>query len=81
MEYRKIADLVSNALGAPDYSFRINFLLAGLMSAEANDTPEKEAFNNEFLDNIRNYLSSYNGEREEYVSRIYATISEYLENR
>ena len=81
MEYRKIADLVSNALEAPDYSFRINYLLAGLMSAEANDTPEKEGFNNNILKNILDYLSGYSGDHEEYVSRICITISEYLENR
>ena len=39
MEERKISDLVSAALNEEDYEFRINFLLAGLMSADANDTP------------------------------------------
>lgn len=80
MGNRVITDLVSDALESPDYSFRINFLLAELMSAEANDAPEKEAVNNRFLQDIRDYLSSYNGERKAYASRISAVISGYLEN-
>ena len=80
MENRVITDLVSDALESPDYSFRINFLLAELMSAETNDTPEKEAINKRFLQDIRDYLSSYSGEKKTYASRICAVISGYLEN-
>lgn len=80
MGNRVITDLVSDALESPDYSFRINFLLAELMSAEANDAPEKEAVNNRFLQDICDYLSSYNGKRKAYASRISAVISGYLEN-
>ena len=38
----KISDLIEDALKYDDYEFRLNFLLSGLMSYEANDTKEKE---------------------------------------
>lgn len=38
----KIADLIEDALKYDDYEFRLNFLVSGLMSCEANDTKEKE---------------------------------------
>lgn len=38
----KIADLIEDALKYDDYEFRLNFLVSGLMSYEANDTKEKE---------------------------------------
>ena len=34
----KIADLIEDALKYDDYEFRLNFLVSGLMSYEANDT-------------------------------------------
>ena len=49
---RKITDLVEDALNYPDYDRRINFLLAGLLSEDANDTPEKEQTNIENLKEI-----------------------------
>lgn len=45
---RKITDLVEDALNYPDYDRRINFLLAGLLSEDANDTPyERTVYNKE----------------------------------
>lgn len=38
----KISDLIEDALKYDDYEFRLNFLVSGLMSYEANDTKEKE---------------------------------------
>lgn len=80
MQERKITDLVSDALKEEDYKFRINFLLAGLMSAEGNDTSEKEANNRIFLAGIRDYLRAYRGnaEKEMYASRAVNTINSFL---
>lgn len=80
MQERKITDLVSDALKEVDYEFRINFLLAGLMSAEGNDTPEKEENNRIFLADIRDYLTAYSGgvEKEMYASRAVDRINTFL---
>lgn len=80
MQERKITDLVSDALKEADYEFRINFLLAGLMSAEGNDTPEKEENNRIFLADIRDYLRAYTGdaEKEMYASRAVDRINIFL---
>lgn len=77
---RKITDLVSEALKEDDYEFRINFLLAGLMSAEGNDTPEKEENNRIFLACIRDYLTGYDGDADKkmYTSRVARTINSFL---
>ena len=55
-----------------DYKFRINFHLAGLMSAEGNDTPEKEENNRKFLADVQNYLKWYDvdAEKAAYANRI-----------
>lgn len=80
MHERKITDLVSRALKEEDYKFRINFLLAGLMSAEGNDTPEKEENNRIFLADIRDYLTAYTGDadKEMYASRAVDRINTFL---
>ena len=49
-----------------DYDKRINFLLAGLLSAESNDTPEKEKANMEYLKEIYSYCCAYTGDKKEY---------------
>lgn len=79
MEERKISDLVSAALNEEDYEFRINFLLAGLMSADANDTPEKEAKNTHYLNDIYNYCQSYCGKKKEYLMQISKKVKKYLD--
>lgn len=80
MQERKITDLVSDALKESDYEFLINFLLAGLMSAEGNDTPEKEENNRIFLADIRDFLMSYTGDadKEMYASRAVDRINAFL---
>lgn len=80
MQERKITDLVSDALKESDYEFRLNFLLAGLMSEEGNDTSEKEENNRIFLSDIRDYLMRYAGETEKemYASRAVDAINTFL---
>ena len=79
MEKRKIADLLEDALFYPDYDKHINFLLAGLLSADANDTPEKEKANMEYLKEIYDFCIEYKGNKKEYVTHIAEIIKEYLE--
>lgn len=74
----KITDLIEDALNYPDYDRRINFLVAGLISADANDTPEKEAVNLGYLQEVYQYCCNYTGERADYISRIADTIKAYL---
>lgn len=74
----KIIDLIIDALKEDDYSFRINFLLAGLMSEEANIDSDAEAKNNLYLKNIYDFCQDYRGDREEYMKHISGTISRYL---
>lgn len=80
MQERKITDLVVDALNEDDYEFRINFLLAGLMSEEGNDTPEKEENNRKFLADVQNYLKRYDGDSEKaaYANRIADAINSFL---
>ena len=80
MENRKISDLVSDAFEEDDYKFRINFLLAGLMSAEGNDTPEKEENNRKLLAEIRDYLRVYDGDAEKtmYASRTLDAVNNFI---
>lgn len=80
MQERKITDLVVDALNEDDYEFRINFLLAGLMSEEGNDTPEKEENNRKFLADVQNYLKWYDGDAEKvaYADRIADAINSFL---
>lgn len=37
----RIIELIDDVVKEDDYKFRINFLVAGMMSAESNDTPDK----------------------------------------
>lgn len=76
---RKITDLFEDALSYPDYDKRINFLLAGLLSADANDTPEKEKANMEYLKEIYDFCIEYKGNKKEYISHIAESIKKYLE--
>lgn len=77
---RKITDLFDDALSYQDYNKRINFLLAGLLSAESNDTPEKEKANMEYLKEIYDFCITYMGDKKEYIDRVAERIKEYLEN-
>lgn len=76
---RKITDLFDDALSYQDYNKRINFLLAGLLSAESNNTPEKEKANMEYLKKIYSYCCAYTGDKKEYIAHIAEKIKEYLE--
>lgn len=78
---RRIADLLGEALNHPDYDKRINFLLAGLLSADANDTPEKEEINMGYLKEIYDFCITYMGmgDKKEYIDRVSERIKEYLE--
>lgn len=75
---RRITDLLEDALEHPDYEKRINFLLAGLISAEANDRPEKEAVNMRYLKDIYDFCAEYKGNKKEYISHMADNIKEYL---
>ena len=79
MEKRRITDLLEDALNHPDYNKRINFLLAGLLSAESNDTPEKEEINMGYLKEIYDFCIEYKGNKKEYVTHITGIIKGYLE--
>lgn len=76
---RRITDLLGEALNHPDYDKRINFLLAGLLSADANDTPEKEKINIEYLKEIYSYCCAYTGDKKEFIAHIARQIKGYLE--
>ena len=76
---RKIIDLLEDALCYPDYDKRINFLLAGLLSAESNDTPENEKMNIEYLKEIYSYCCAYTGDKKEFIAHIARQIKGYLE--
>jgi len=76
---RKITDLFEDALRYPDYDKRINFLLAGLLSADANDTPEKEKINMEYLKEIYDFCIAYRDDKKEYIAHIAECIKKYLE--
>lgn len=75
----KISDLLDDALQCPDYDKRINFLLAGLLSADANDTPEKEAENMEYLKEIYDFCCNYSGEKINFIKRTAETIKQYID--
>lgn len=74
----KISDLLDDALQCPDYDKRINFLLAGLLSADANDTPEKESANMEYLKEIYDFCCNYSGEKIDFIKRTAEIIGPYL---
>lgn len=75
---RKIDDLLDDAIKCEDYERKINFLLAGLLSEEANDTKEKEITNMGYLKNIYNYCINYNGDKEDYMKRTADRIKKYV---
>lgn len=75
----KITDLLEDALTYPDYDKRINFLLAGLLSADANDTPEKEAVNMRYLQDIYKFCCDYTGDHADYIKRTAERIKQYLD--
>lgn len=78
MKKRKITDLLEDALSYPDYDKRINFLLAGLLSADANNTQEKEAVNLGYLQEIYRFCCDYTGDKSDYIKRTAETIKQYL---
>lgn len=75
----KITDLLEDALQHPDCDKRINFLLAGLLSADANDTPEKEAVNMGYLQEIYKFCCDYTGDHADYLKRTADRIKQYLD--
>lgn len=75
----KITDLLDDALQCPDYDKCINFLLAGLLSADANDTPEKEAVNMGYLREIYKFCCDYMGDHADYLKRTAERIKQYLD--
>ncbi len=75
---RKVTDLLEDALNYPDYDRRINFLLAGLLSADANDTPEKEKMNIGYLKDIYEYCRNYEGDKQDYLKRTAEQVKQYL---
>lgn len=72
-------DLLNEALQHDDYEFRINALVAGLVSAESNETPEKEAKTREWLGKIREFCENYTGEHKEYFEHILGVVTKFLE--
>lgn len=78
---RSITDLFEDALYSEDYQFKISFLVGGLVSYESNDTAEKQAQSNKYLEEILNYINSLNEndhEKSEFLHRITETIERYL---
>lgn len=75
---KKIIELIESALKYDDYKFRINFLVAGMMSAESNDTPEKTKKNESWLSVISDYADNYSGPAENYLSHLSESIKKYL---
>lgn len=76
----KIIDLIQDALKYEDYNFRINLIIAGLISEENNDTPEKEKQNREWLEEIKKFCDCYDGEKKEYIAHIKETIERFLKS-
>lgn len=76
----KITDLIKSALEEEDYEFRINFLIAGLMSEESNDTEINILQNKQWLSEIAEFCQAYSGskEKEEYMQRLNKTILDFL---
>ena len=78
----KITDLIEDALKCDDYKFRINFMVAGFISEEANDTKEKIKENRVCLREIAELAKGYKGETEKewFMEKIALRIQEYLDN-
>ena len=76
---RKVTDLLEDALNYPDYDRRINFFLAGMLSADANDTPEKEKVNIGYLKDIYEYCCNYEGDKQDYLERTAEKVKQYLD--
>ncbi len=76
----KITDLIKGALEEEDYEFRINFLIAGLISEESNDTEINILKNKQWLSEIAEFCQAYSGnkEKEEYMQRLNKTILDFL---
>lgn len=76
----KITDLIKSALEEEDYEFRINFLIAGLISEESNDTEINISQNKQWLSEISEFCQAYSGnkEKEEYMQRLNKTILDFL---
>lgn len=77
----RITDLVEDALRQDNYKLRINFLIAGLICEEANDTPEKQTANRGYLLEINRFINSYSGDADVriFLSGAQKTIKKYLE--
>lgn len=77
----KITDLIEDAWNRDDYKFRINFLVAGLISEKSNDTQEKMELNKNHLIDIKEYMEHVTGpeEKQEYALDMVDRIKEYLE--
>ncbi|MDO5363442.1 MAG: hypothetical protein Q4F03_12525 [Eubacteriales bacterium] len=76
----KITDLIKGALEEGDYEFQINFLVAGLMSEESNDTEINILQNKQWLSEIAEFCRTYSGnkEKEEYMQHLNKTILDFL---
>ena len=76
----KITDLIESVLEEEDYELRINFLVAGLMSEESNDTEINILQNKQWLSEIAEFCRTYSGnkEKEEYIQYLNKTILDFL---
>ncbi len=76
----KITDLIKGALEEGDYELRINFLIAGLMSEESNDTEINISKNKQWLSEIAEFCQTYSGnkEKEEYMQHLNKAILDFL---
>ena len=76
----KITDLIKGALKEEDYEFRINPLIASLISEESNDTEINILQNKQWLSEIAEFCQAYSGnkEKEEYMQHINKTILDFL---
>ena len=78
----RMKDLMVDAMQMDDYKFRVNFLLAALISEEANDTDEKMEKNKKALNYFLEFSNSFSGDREkeEFLDKTSKTVREYLSN-
>lgn len=77
-EKNKITDLIQGALEEEDYEFRINFLVAGMMCEEYNDSLEKIRKNQEWLREIAEFCETYTGDKKIFLEHLKENIEKFL---
>lgn len=77
-----MTELLKDALECNDYKIRLNFLAAGLMSEESNDTEEKFEQSRKYLNEILDFCVNYHGpeDRKIFIKHFGTTIEDYLKH-